>query len=213
MNRIIRLVEELRLRKYSEKTVEKYCKVIEKFLDSGKPPKDFLMSYSNKSRSMIRGVYFALRFYYLNVLNENFDERIPLTKNSLKLPIVLNRKEVDTMFEVTKNQKHRLVLALLYYAGLRLNEVRNLKGEDLDFDRDLIHIKKAKGDKERIVFLHEKIGFKFIRQKGSHMFFDHPDGRTTVIPNHPGEKIDRGLLNKIIKHDLQMTREEFLKHS
>ena len=59
----------------------------------------------------------------------------------------------------------------------------------------------------------EKIGFKFIRQKGSHMFFDHPDGRTTVIPNHPGEKIDRGLLNKIIKHDLQMTREEFLKHS
>ena len=59
----------------------------------------------------------------------------------------------------------------------------------------------------------EKIGFKFIRQKGSHMFFDHPDGRTTVIPNHPGEKIDRGLLNKIIKHDLQMTREEFLKYS
>ena len=59
----------------------------------------------------------------------------------------------------------------------------------------------------------EKIGFRFIRQKGSHMFFDHPDGRTTVIPNHPGEKIDRGLLNKIIKHDLQMTREEFLKHS
>ncbi|MBS3155923.1 type II toxin-antitoxin system HicA family toxin [Candidatus Woesearchaeota archaeon] len=55
----------------------------------------------------------------------------------------------------------------------------------------------------------EKIGFKFIRQKGSHMFFDHSDGRTTVIPNHPGEKIDRGLLNKIIKHDLQMTREEF----
>ncbi len=59
----------------------------------------------------------------------------------------------------------------------------------------------------------EKIGFKFIRQKGSHMFFDHSDGRTTVIPNHPGEKIDRGLLNKIIKHDLQMTREEFLKYS
>lgn len=58
----------------------------------------------------------------------------------------------------------------------------------------------------------EKLGFKFIRQRGSHMFFEHPDGRTTVIPNHPGDKIDRGLLNKIIKHDLQITREEFLKH-
>ena len=58
-----------------------------------------------------------------------------------------------------------------------------------------------------------KLGFECKRQRGSHMFFEHPDGRTTVVPNHPGEKIDRNLLNKIVKHDLQMTREEFLKHS
>ena len=44
------------------------------------------------------------------------------------------------------------------------------------------------------------------------MFFEHPDGRTTIIPNHPGDEIDRGLLNKIIKHDLQISREEFMKH-
>ena len=43
------------------------------------------------------------------------------------------------------------------------------------------------------------------------MFFKHPDGRTTVIPNHPGEDISRGLLNKIIKKDLQISREEFEK--
>ena len=55
----------------------------------------------------------------------------------------------------------------------------------------------------------EKLGFEFKRQKGSHMFFAHPDGRTTVIPNHPTEHVDRGLLNKIIKHDLQISREEF----
>ena len=58
----------------------------------------------------------------------------------------------------------------------------------------------------------EKLGFEFKRQKGSHMFFAHADGRTTVIPNHPGEHVDRGLLNKIIKHDLQINREEFLKY-
>ncbi len=56
----------------------------------------------------------------------------------------------------------------------------------------------------------KKIGFELKRQEGSHMFFEHPDGRTTVIPNHGGEEIDRGLLNKIIKHDLQMSREEFM---
>lgn len=57
----------------------------------------------------------------------------------------------------------------------------------------------------------KKIGFELIRQEGSHMFFEHPDGRTTVIPNHPAEDVDRGLLNKIVKHDLKMEREEFLK--
>jgi len=58
----------------------------------------------------------------------------------------------------------------------------------------------------------QKLGFEFKRQQGSHMFFEHKDGRTTVIPNHPGEDIDRGLLNKIIKHDLQISREDFLKN-
>ncbi|MDO8622616.1 MAG: type II toxin-antitoxin system HicA family toxin [archaeon] len=56
-----------------------------------------------------------------------------------------------------------------------------------------------------------KLGFKFIRQEGSHMFFKHDDGRTTIIPNHPGEKIGIGLLTKIIKKDLQITKEEFEK--
>jgi predicted RNA binding protein YcfA (HicA-like mRNA interferase family) len=56
-----------------------------------------------------------------------------------------------------------------------------------------------------------KLGFRLIRQEGSHMFFEHPDGRTTVIPNHPGEEIRRGILNKIIKKDLKMEREDFLE--
>lgn len=54
-----------------------------------------------------------------------------------------------------------------------------------------------------------KIGFKVTRQSGSHIFLRHEDGRTTVVPNHPGEKLDRGLLNKIIKHDIKISREEF----
>lgn len=57
----------------------------------------------------------------------------------------------------------------------------------------------------------KKLGFELKRQEGSHMFFSHPDGRTTVVPNHGGEDIDRGLLNKIVKHDLKVEREEFLE--
>lgn len=58
-----------------------------------------------------------------------------------------------------------------------------------------------------------KLGFEYQRQRGSHMVFRHPDGRTTVIPNHPGEKLDRRLLNKIVKKDLGMSREEFLHYT
>ena len=55
-----------------------------------------------------------------------------------------------------------------------------------------------------------KAGFQKIRQKGSHIFMEHPDGRTTLIPFHAGEDLGRGLLRKIIK-DAELTREEFLK--
>ena len=53
-----------------------------------------------------------------------------------------------------------------------------------------------------------KIGFQLIRQKGSHMFYRHQDGRTTVVPNHPGKKIKRGLLRGIL-NEIKLSREEF----
>ncbi len=152
-----KLIEELKLRKYSYRTGKKYREIVLKFLKSGKTPREFLLSYSNKSRSTMRQAYFALKFFYENVLHEKFDEKLPLTKSKQKLPVVLNRTEIREMFEVTTNIKHKVVLALLYYAGLRLSEVRNLKWQDIDFERGLIHIKQAKGEKERIVFLHDRL--------------------------------------------------------
>ena len=152
-----KLIEELKLRKYSYRTGKKYREIVLKFLKSGKTPREFLLSYSNKSRSTMRQAYFALKFFYENVLHEKFDEKLPLTKSKQKLPVVLNRTEIKEMFEVTTNIKHKVVLALLYYAGLRLSEVRNLRWQDIDFEREIIHIKQAKGEKERIIFLHEKL--------------------------------------------------------
>ncbi len=56
----------------------------------------------------------------------------------------------------------------------------------------------------------EKAGFQFLRQKGSHALYAHPDGRVTEVPLHRGEDIGRGLLRKIIR-DMRISREEFLK--
>ncbi len=57
----------------------------------------------------------------------------------------------------------------------------------------------------------EKLGFKFVRQTGSHLVYAHSDSRKTIIPHHSGEEIGPGLLNKIIKKDLGLKREDFLK--
>ena len=54
-----------------------------------------------------------------------------------------------------------------------------------------------------------KIGFKEIRQKGSHKFFEHSDGRTTLVPMHKEIRIK--LLTKIIKKDLQMATKGFFE--
>ncbi|HLD58096.1 MAG TPA: type II toxin-antitoxin system HicA family toxin [archaeon] len=64
---------------------------------------------------------------------------------------------------------------------------------------------------KQLVKIIEKLGFRFLRQKGSHATFVHSDGRMTVIPVHSNTKIDRGLLLKIIKKELKMEREEFEK--
>lgn len=61
--------------------------------------------------------------------------------------------------------------------------------------------------KELCKFL-EKEGFQLIRQKGSHCFYRHPDGRTTVVPVHTNKDIKRTLL-KAILDEINMTREEF----
>jgi predicted RNA binding protein YcfA (HicA-like mRNA interferase family) len=64
---------------------------------------------------------------------------------------------------------------------------------------------------QELIKILEKLGFQRTRQKGSHLRFAHPDGRKTTVPLHSGREIGPGLLNKIIKKDLLITREEFEK--
>jgi predicted RNA binding protein YcfA (HicA-like mRNA interferase family) len=63
---------------------------------------------------------------------------------------------------------------------------------------------------KEIVSLLKKAGFIVERQKGSHVFLKHEDGRATVVPVHSGETIGPGLLSKILR-DVEMTKEELLE--
>ncbi|MBU0628797.1 MAG: site-specific integrase [Nanoarchaeota archaeon] len=150
-----KLSEELKLRKYSKETEKSYVNVARSFLGSGKQPREFLLDYADKSRSSVRSAYFGLKFFYENVLGQKFDENIPIAKNDMKLPVVLSKEEVNKMFESVLNIRHRMVLMFLYYTGIRLSELVNLRWGDIDFDRDTIHIKLGKGSKDRIIFFHD----------------------------------------------------------
>ena len=56
-----------------------------------------------------------------------------------------------------------------------------------------------------------KLGFQEVRQKCSHKYFKHPDGRATVVPMHGNRYIGRGLLRKIL-NEIELSREDFLKN-
>ena len=59
-----------------------------------------------------------------------------------------------------------------------------------------------------VIKILEKVGFKTVRQKWSHVFLKHQDNRTTIIPVHKGKNIDRSLLRKILR-DTKISPDEF----
>lgn len=78
-------------------------------------------------------------------------------KKDSKLPVIISTSEVIALISSTKNLKHRLIYSLLYSAGLRINELLQLRISDLDLERRQIHIKNGKGRKDRYVVLSDRL--------------------------------------------------------
>lgn len=78
-------------------------------------------------------------------------------KRSKKLPSGLTRDEIVSLLADVKNIKHRTLIALAYGAGLRVSEVVRLKVVDVQLDGLTLHLKQAKGAKDRITVLPEKL--------------------------------------------------------
>lgn len=84
-------------------------------------------------------------------------DKIPFSKEDKKLPIVLSVDEIQRMFNVCENKKHKVILALLYSCSLRVSELINLKWQHIDRSRMVINIIQAKGKKDRQVGLNDKL--------------------------------------------------------
>ena len=180
-----KLISECKLRGYSQKTVNAYMYNIKGFLDSGLSERDYLLNIINKGkgRETVRQIGFSIKFF--NKMG-NVDEKdlpLPNMKKGNKLPEIISRKEIEEMVVVTKNFVHRLIIEITYSAGLRVSEVVNLKWNDIDFQRDMIHIKQAKGNKDRIVMLSPKIKKKLKvldLEKEGYIFITNRGGKYTT---------------------------------
>ncbi len=179
-----KLIEDIKLRGYSNKTLKAYLYNVGKFLDSGLSDKDFLLDLikKGKSRETVRQAGFAIKFF--NKLNDSKGENtIPNMKKCRKIPEILSKKEIGEMVIATKNFVHRLIIEIIYSAGLRVSEAVNLRWSDIDFQRNVIHIKQAKGNKDRIVMLSPKVKKKLKvlnLEKEGYVFTTNRGGKYTI---------------------------------
>lgn len=96
-------------------------------------------------------------FYKITVAMPSKITKIPYPKSEKKLPIVLSQDEVQKMFDVCENLKHKVILSLLYSCGLRVSELINLKWSNINRSRMVINVIGGKGNKDRQVMLSEQL--------------------------------------------------------
>ncbi len=157
------------LRNFSPNTQELYHRAardLEQYFN--KPPhllgesdvKSFLLSIvqtKKLSQSTLRITYAGLRFLYETTLKKRWVmEKIPYPKTVRKLPIVLERNEVESLLTSAAGLKQRAMLMVTYSAGLRISEIAHLKITDIDSNRMLIRVEQGKGKKDRYTLLSER---------------------------------------------------------
>lgn len=161
----------LRSQRYANQTIKTYISLVIKFfIYFGKKAPceitqrdiiDFNINYilrENLSFSYQNQLINALKKFYEKIYNKQIEiNKIERPRRGRPLPKVLSKEEVNDVLNTIINRKHRAILSLIYSAGLRRGELINLRIGDIDSKRMVIIIRNAKGNKDRIVGLSEKI--------------------------------------------------------
>jgi len=170
MDPIESMKKEMLRRKLSHKTIKSYLFYVKKFLlfSKDKPLKqiskkdcnEFLLKFMNKefswcnfnneiAGSTLNVALNSLRFLMEEVLRKSMRLNIKYSKAPKNLPTCLTKKEISIFLNAIKNPKHKLLISLMYGAGLRVSEVVNLKRKDLDLNQSIGWVRHGKGNKDR----------------------------------------------------------------
>ena len=161
----------LRSKRYSESTVTTYSEALKSFLVFYRDKaiiditNEDVIIYNNEyilknnlSASYQNQTINAIKLFFKIIHDSKIViEELHRPKNAKTLPNVLSKEETFRLIDLTTNLKHKTLLALIYSSGLRISEAINMKITDIDSQRMLIHVKNAKGKKDRYTLLSTKI--------------------------------------------------------
>ena len=199
---------ELKLRNYSQKTIRSYLYYLSNYLKN-------INNYKTLDEDLIRNYLLkkkdggwspestnlclnSIKFFYREIIETPQKINIKFAKKSKKLPVVLSRNEINKIIHSIKNPKHKLLLTLSYGAGLRVSETVNLKVKDINLEELTIHLKQAKGKKDRLTIYPEKLKTAIIKlmagkDKNNFVFESERGGKLTT---RTAQKVFRNSLNK-----------------
>jgi len=175
---------ELKLRDYSQRTLNSYLFFLKPFLGSIENPetlsldcvKNFLAQlidrYGNKSRALAVS---SLRFFFKRVVDRpDIFVKLEVPKKEESLPVVLSVKEVKDLINAAEFIKTKLIIKMLYSSGLRVSELVNLTPKDFDFNENTGWVRKGKGKKDRLFKIADSISKplqKYLKKNQDNKYF------------------------------------------
>jgi len=199
---IEKLQERIKLRRYTKQTEKSYCYHVKDFLSfldksrlnlNEEGIKLYLLSL-NLSNNSVRLKIMAIKFFFLEVLKNPINNfNIPNPKKHKILPKILSKEDIQKIINLNTNLKHRLIIKILYSSGLRLQELIDLKRNDIDFDRNLIFVKSGKGKKDRFTLLSQEIKLDLLKYYSSFNF------KTDYVLEGRNKKYSKKSVQKILE--------------
>jgi integrase/recombinase XerD len=170
MNHILKFSNSLHHKGYCHSTIRCYKNAVALFLKetkfrpgdiSEKEIESYFLHEVNRrkiSPAYQKHLLFALKLFFKEVFNRHLKLKHLFPKNcKIKLPSILSQCEVKLILDSCINIKHKAILSIIYSAGLKLNEVVNLRLSDIDVEKMIINIKEINGNKYRHVPLSDKL--------------------------------------------------------
>lgn len=192
-----RMIDDMRIRKYSSSTIKSYVWRVACFArffsrDPAELGPEEIRTYQlalideGISRSLFVQSVCALRFFYGTVLERDWTlERIPFPRRQTRLPLVVSAEVVGQVLDAIRNPKHRTLAEIMYGSGLRLTEAMRLRAKDIDSSRMVLRVEQGKGKKDR----HTVLPASLLKRLRGHWEAYRPRGPWLF----PGKKVGQPL--------------------